>query len=237
MTEIQFIGKCLLVSVAGRRILVVGDLHLGYEEALNRAGIGVSRRLFAEMMEDFQEIFGKLNKVDEVVLLGDVKHVFGAVLDQEKEDFRKLLKYFGERCKKIVIVPGNHDAIVGFLIREKTEVRAYYCVEEVCFLHGDKDFKDIYGEGVGVWVIGHVHPAVTLSEGVKDEKYKCFLDGYWKGKRVVIVPSFVDHSPGADVRARSVELAWDIDLRKFKVRVVGEKLEVLDFGELEKIRG
>lgn len=48
MTEIQYIGKCLLVEVVGKRIVAVGDLHSGYEEALNIQGIGVTRVLFGE---------------------------------------------------------------------------------------------------------------------------------------------------------------------------------------------
>ena len=133
MNKISYIGKCLLVEVLGKKILSVGDLHLGYEEALNISGVG--RKLFGEMIKDFEEIFEKIGKVDEIVLLGDVKHVFGRVLQQEREDFRRLLEFFGERCKKIVIVQGNHDALFEFLIRKNTEVRDFYCVEEVCFLH------------------------------------------------------------------------------------------------------
>ncbi|MBM3232880.1 metallophosphoesterase [Candidatus Pacearchaeota archaeon] len=236
MTKLEFVGKCVFVEAKGKKILVVGDLHLGYEEALNKAGIGVSRRLFGEMMDDFKEIFGKIGDVDEVVLLGDVKHVFGTVLGQEREDFRKLLEYLRERCRKVVIVQGNHDSIVGFLIRENTEVRDCYCFDGVCFLHGDKDFPEIHESNNDVWIIGHAHPAVILNDGVKHEKYKCFLDGYFGGKRVVIVPSFVDHSPGVDARSGDLGLAWDIDLRKFRVKAVGEKLEVFDFGELGKIK-
>ncbi len=247
MSKIEYIGKCLLVEVADRRILAVGDLHLGYEEALNIAGVG--RRLFGEMMLDFEEIFSKVGEVDEVVLLGDVKHVFGTILGQEREDFRRLLEFFGEKCGKVVIVQGNHDAIVGFLIREtertfgsrgaqersvldETEVRDFYCVGDVCFLHGDKDFEQIHGEEVKMWVIGHAHPAIVLEEGVKAEKYKCFLEGMWEGKKIVIVPSFSRHSEGSDVRNSDLGLAWDMNRSKFKVHVVDEGLKTLDFGEL-----
>ena len=223
------------MEVAGKRILAVGDLHLGYEEALNIAGVGVGRKLFGEMMRDFEEIFSQTGKVDEVVLLGDVKHVFGTVLGQEREDFRKLLEFFGERCKKIVIVQGNHDAIVGFLIRERTEVRDCYCVDEVCFLHGDRDFKEIWGPKIKTWIIGHAHPAIMLSDGIKEEKYKCFLEGSWKGKKIVIVPSFSAHSAGSDVRSGDLGLAWEFDLERFHVKIVGEKLEVLDFGTVRRL--
>ncbi len=235
MSEITYIGKCLLVETGGKRILAVGDLHLGYEEALNIQGVGIGRTLFSEMIKDLSEIFTKTGKIDEVVLLGDVKHVFGTVLGQEREDFRKLLSFFSERCGKIVIVQGNHDAIVAFLIREKTEVRDFYTVGGVCFLHGDRDFKEIWGKEIIMWVVGHAHPAITLEDGVKQERYKCFLEGKWKGKSIVIVPSFSRHSEGSDVRNSKLGLVREFDLNRFKVWIVGEKLEALDFGELREL--
>ena len=235
MSKIQYMGKCLLVEVGRKKILAVGDLHLGYEEALNISGVGVGRKLFGEMMQDFEEIFKKIGEVDEVVLLGDVKHVFGTILRQEREDFRRLLEFFGEKCGKVVIVQGNHDAICAFLIRKNTEVRDFYCVGEVCFLHGDKDFEQIHGKGIKMWVVGHAHPAITLEHGAKQERYKCFLEGMWKGKKIVIVPSFSRHSEGSDISISDLGLAWDINLEKFKVFVVDEGLETLDFGELRKL--
>lgn len=36
--KIEYIGKCLLINVDGKKILAVGDLHLGYEESLNLGG-------------------------------------------------------------------------------------------------------------------------------------------------------------------------------------------------------
>ncbi len=235
MVEISYIGKCLLVEVDGKRILVVGDLHLGYEEALNISGVGVGRKLFGEMMEDFEEIFSRTGNVDEVVLLGDVKHVFGTVLGQEREDFQKLLEFFGEKCKKIVIVQGNHDALKRFLVRENSEVRNFYCTDGVCFLHGDRDFGEIYSKEVEMWVMGHAHPAIVLEDGVKSEKYKCFLEGKFEGRKIIVVPSFSEHSVGSDVRNSDLGLAWKLDLKKFRIWVVGEKLEVMDFGEMGRL--
>ena len=236
MDNLEYIGKCLLLEAGGKKILAVGDLHLGYEEALNIQGVGVGRTLFKEMMQDFEAIFAKTGKVDEVVLLGDVKHVFGTVLGQEREDFRKLLEFFVERCKDIIIIQGNHDAIGGFLIREQTQVREFYEVEGICFLHGDRDFPEIHEKKISTWIVGHAHPAITLEEGVKAEKYKCFLEGKFEGKKVVIVPSFSRHSEGSDVR-EGAHLVWEIPVKKFRVKIVGKGTEVLDFGRLGALFG
>jgi putative SbcD/Mre11-related phosphoesterase len=236
----EFIGKCLLVEEKSKRILVVGDLHLGWEESLNRTGVFVSRKLFDEMIEYLDRVFYKTGRVDEVVLLGDVKHEFGTIMGQEWKDVKSLFDFLLEKCGKVVIVKGNHDVILEPIVRsyEKVELKDYYIEKSVCFMHGDKDFVEIYSKGIKTWVLGHGHPAVKLSEkvGAKVEKYKCFLVGNFKRREIVIVPSFFEGNLGSDPRENGLGLAWNFDLDKFNVKIVGEDgLEVLDFGKLGKL--
>ena len=106
-------------------------------------------------------------------------------------------------------------------------------------MHGDADFSDINKNEIKVWVMGHLHPAISLREDVKEERYKCFLEGEFKGKKVVILPSFIDINEGVDVRLFGVmksNLAWKINFKKFRVWVVGENEQVLEFGILDRIR-
>lgn len=85
-------------------------------------------------------------------------------------------------------------------------------------------------------MLGHLHPAIKLREGTKIEKYKCFLSGKYEGKKVIILPSFAEAFEGVDVREIGGGLLWKFKLDRFKVAVVGERLNVLDFGELGKIK-
>ncbi len=232
----EFVGKCLVVKSGEKRILVVGDLHLGYEEFLNRSGVFVSRRLFEEMIEYFDRVFERVGKVEEIVLLGDVKHDFGRIMRQEWNDFGKLIEYLRKRSGKIVIVRGNHDKIIGPVAeRSGVEVLELYRAGEICFFHGERNFPEIYDDKIKIWVMGHWHPAVKISDGVKVEKYKCFLVGKSKKKEIVIVPSFFAGNPGSDPRG-DIERVWNFNIGKFKVFVVSdEDLEVMDFGELRKL--
>ena len=93
-------------------MLVVGDLHLGYEEYLNRAGVFVSRKMFEEMISYFDKVFEKIGKIDETILLGDVKHDFGSIMKQEWNDVAALLNYLEKKCKKFVFVKGIHEIII-----------------------------------------------------------------------------------------------------------------------------
>ena len=74
MMKIRYIGKCLLLEGRKEKVLVVGDLHLGYEEALNRSGVFISRQMFDEIISDFNAIFGEVGKVDKIIILGDIQN-------------------------------------------------------------------------------------------------------------------------------------------------------------------
>jgi len=245
--KIEYIGKCLYVEVVENRkkkgILAVGDLHIGYEEVLNRSGVFVTRKMFNEMIEYFDRVFEKVGKVDYVVLLGDVKHYFGKILRQEWNDVLGLFDYFKEKLMKegmVVVVRGNHDVILDPIVlkRSRVEVWDYFVVEKICFLHGNRDFKEIYDKRIKMWVMGHGHPAVKLSDSVRVEKYKCFLFGMFRGRGVIIVPSFFDYSEGSDPRENDLGLAWDFDFERFDVKIVGDEMDlrVLDFGKLGKLK-
>jgi len=238
--DIEYIGKTLLIKLNGKKVLAVGDLHLGYEESMNRSGILVSREMFNEIKKDFDCVFGKVGRVDEVVLLGDVKHIFGGIAKQEWEDVLGVIDYLSERSEKTIIVKGNHDAILEPILgkRKFIELKDYYVACEFCFLHGNKEYGGMFGKEIKYWVMGHGHPAVSISEprGAKVEKYKCFLVGKFKGKNIIIVPSFFVGNIGSDAREFDLGFPWDFKFKNFNVKVVGESLEVLDFGNLGKLK-
>src|SRR3989344_1767488 len=286
MTKIDYIGKCLLLRNINKKtgkkkkILVIGDLHLGYEEALNKTGVFVTRQMFEEMIKEFDLIFEKIEKkyekkelayttkgleiigkdgmirdnksnikdndggvggdegyvVDEIVLLGDVKHVFGTIMKQEWGDVLKLFDYLLEKGKKVVVVEGNHDAILEPIVKQRKEIQLeeFYVDHNVIFLHGDKDFEQIWDDEIDIVILGHIHPAVKLSGGAKVEKYKCFLDGIHKNKKFMLVPSFSEYSKGIDIREYEIKNPWNIDFKKFNVKVVNG-LKILDFGKLKKL--
>jgi uncharacterized protein len=230
----EFIGKCLLVEDK-EKILAIGDLHLGFEESLNETGVFVSRKMFDEMTEYLDGVFEKSGRVDKVVLLGDVKHAFGKILRQEWNDIIGLFDYLKDKCDEIVIVKGNHDVILESISNKSgVKMEDYFVSGKYCFLHGDKDFREIHDEEIKIWVMGHGHPAVKLSDGVKVENYKCYLVGKYMRKDVVIVPSFIDVREGSDPRESDLGLAWNFKFETFEVMVVKE-LGVLSFGFLGRL--
>jgi|SRR3989339_53328 len=285
MKEIEFIGKTLLINSDGKRILVIGDLHLGYEEALNESGVYIGRRMFKEYTDYLDRVFDLIGKnqlekiklsdndkkqiilsnddklgetngvevnvgnseigltggdnkiVDEIVLLGDVKHVIGSVIGQEWNDVLGFLDYLAGKTGKIVIVKGQHDALLEPILQKRKDVELleYYISGKYAFVHGDKEIKEIEEKEIEFWVMGNGHSAVKISDGTKIEKYKCFLVGKFKEKEVIICPSFLSANEGTDPREYEIGMAWKFDYLNFKVVVVGEDLIDLDFGGLGKL--
>lgn len=240
--ELELIDKALLIkrkekkrTGKEKRILVIADLHIGYEEALNKQGIFIPRMMFREIMADLKRILEraeKKGKIDEIVILGDLKHEFGDISEQEWNETLAVLDFLQKECKRIVLIKGNHDMILEPILKKmkrewknKVKIKEYYTIGGIAFLHGHKSF--IFDKKVKTLVMAHMHPAVTLKDtkGVKQERYKCFLVGMWKNKKVIILPSFFPFIEGADVIAGVGEdsrLAFNFNLKRFDCYLIGE---------------
>jgi len=232
---IKYIGKTLLLEEDNEKVLVIGDLHIGYDEAVRRSGVLLPNITLKETEKDVTEVLTSVGKVSKIVLLGDLKHSFG-LMGLEWKGLLALFEYLKKYCKEIIIIKGNHDSGLEYIANVKNlKVEDFFVWKQYVFLHGDRDFKEIYRKDIEYWIVGHAHPAVWLVEGAKREKFKCFLVGNYKGKKVVVIPSFFSGNEGSDPRENVMELAWPIDLVKFEVVIVGENLETLEFGKLSRL--
>lgn len=236
--KISYIGKCLLLEEAGERVLVLGDLHLGYEGAMRSSGVMVPVKLYEKCVADFDEIINSVEGifVDKIIILGDLKHEFGFILQDEWNKIVNFLEYLKKKCNEIVVIEGNHDNIL-FPILEKLKVAGVrdYLWRDILFAHGDKEFPELYSDKIKYWVLGHGHPALNLRDGITRESYKCFLNGSFRGKKIILVPSFFPLVAGTDAREFDLGFPFEFNLENFEVFIVGDKLEVLKFGKLGKI--
>lgn len=238
--EFKFVGKSLYFPE--KKILVLGDLHIGYEEYLNEQGVFLPRLQFKETMRELGGIFREIKEVEklkEVIILGDLKHEFGKISEQEWKDVLEVLSFFSKKAKKVMLIKGNHDTILEPIAeRKELKIKDYYVKDGICFLHGHKLFTRCLDKKIKMLVMGHRHPAVVLADKYKKEKYKCFLVGLWKGKKVIILPSFFPFVEGSDIITNYEENRLFIDekeLRNFEVFVVGEENKVYRFGKLGRI--
>ena len=232
----RFIDKS--VWLEDEKILVLSDLHLGYEQYLNEQGVFLPRTQYKKVVDDLEKIFGVVGSVKEIIILGDLKHDFGKINKQEWEEVLEFLDYLKERCKKIVLIKGNHDTILEPLAeRKELEIKDYYVKNKKIFLHGHKFFDKVLDKGIKEVFLGHMHPAISIRENVKREIYKCFLEGRWRRKEVIILPSFFPLVEGADVNIEDTnfDAAFKLKLGSFDVFVPVSVSEVLEFGKVKDI--
>lgn len=238
MKKIKFVDKS--VYLENERILVIGDLHFGFEEELNKAGILIPRNMMKEVLESLSFIKKRINSVKKVILLGDVKESFGKILKQEKEELFLFLKKINEYFSpdEIIIIKGNHDVLLDLLLKkenfENLKIKNFHLEKDILFFHGDyKSFNKLKKEvkKIKMIVVGHFHPAINLTDGEKIEKFKCFVKGKLDGKEILIVPSFFPLIEGADILGEC-ELNL-IPIKEKKIFVVSPDGEVYDFGKIK----
>ena len=124
-------------------ILVISDIHIGYEEALNKQGYLVPRFGFSEIIKRLDKIFSEVKRVDKVVLNGDLKHEFGKISETEWRHTLRLLDYLGRKCKEIILIKGNHDTILGPIAKKRNvRIEDSVKVKDKLIVHGDV-IKDV----------------------------------------------------------------------------------------------
>lgn len=233
------IGKCLYLTKL--KILAIGDLHLGYEEMLHKQGVMIPLEQMRDTLTDLRNILEELKKrkliVNKVVMLGDIAHQFN-YNKQEKLEILELFNFLKGYVsdKNIIVIRGNHDPVN--IWREFKEI---YIDKDVAFIHGDKDFLELWDKKIKIIIMGHEHPKVNLreEEGAKNENYKCFLEGKFKGKQLIILPSFLNITLGKDILDQDMHQSIVPSKNKsnFEVYVVNDNLkeEALWFGKLKNI--
>jgi putative SbcD/Mre11-related phosphoesterase len=241
MPDYEFIRKALFFP--GKGILVIGDLHIGYDFMLEQSGVLIPKRQVQEVILElkliFEEIESRGQEVNTVVFLGDIKHSFSYNYE-ERDDFMEVLEFLGERLppENIIFIKGNHDTVDYSL---DTSMKDFHLEGNLAFAHGHESFPDIFDDKVETIVMGHLHPAVILSDQPKKEVFKAYLVGQHKGKEIIILPSFLEFTEGTPVNEFNQYFMDDFsiipkkDLRNSRVFVVGED-RIYEFGKVKDFR-
>lgn len=223
--------------ISKEKIFIIADLHVGYEEYLNEQGIFVPREQ-CRLTKNLLELTLKSINPKIVIINGDFKHEFGKISAQEWRDALQVFDLLSEHSEKIILIKGNHDTILGPIAKKRNlSVRDFYFLkkEKIFVTHGHKTFNNDEMKNAKIIIIGNEHPAVSIKEGIKSELFKCFLIGNWKGKKLIVTPSFLPIIEGTDVRKEGLLSPYlQQNLSGFSVLVVGDK--IYDFGKLKNIK-
>ncbi|MEK6856468.1 MAG: phosphoesterase, partial [Nanoarchaeota archaeon] len=74
--DIEILDLCLYLRK--EKILVIGDMHIGLEESLQKQGFFIPRFDIEEVIKRLKNIFAEV-EVKRIILIGDVKHEFGTI--------------------------------------------------------------------------------------------------------------------------------------------------------------
>ncbi len=194
--NIKFLNDCLLI----KDVLIVSDLHIGYDEQIYGDSI-FPKIIINNILEKLDNILYDLDnlniKIKKFILLGDIKDNFGNINKTEWREILLLIDYIKNKMNnpKIIVIKGNHDKILSPILKKRNILmRNYYKFKLnkkiYYFFHGDKIFKNCLNSDY--LIFGHIHPAITLKNKYKHEKFKCFLVGNINKKKFIVLPSFSD---------------------------------------------
>ena len=217
--------------------LVICDVHIGYEEALNKQGILVPRVQFEDIVKRIISILEEAGALERIIVNGDLKHQFGSISDQEWRNTLKFIDLLGKHCKEVVLVKGNHDTILGPIAKKRNiSIVDSFLIEpsKTLVLHGDKLPSKEQLKECSAIIIGHEHPAVSIKEGARIEQFKCFLKGTYKRKPLIVQHSVSSIAEGTDLlRDEILSPLLEQDITDFEVYVVEDK--VYKFGKLKNL--
>ena len=215
--------------------LIISDLHIGYEQSLNREGIMVPRFQYKKIIEWIEQITNRAD-INRVVVNGDLKHEFGKITRQEWQEALNLIEFLKENFDEVILLKGNHDNFTKFIARKTgLEVYGKYSLGDFLIMHGDKIPEDIIDEEESTIIIGHEHPCIGIRNSERLEKIKCFLKGNYKEKNLIVMPSFNFVTEGSDI-FHEKQLSPFLKNRSDEFEVYGvENFEVLYFGKIKDI--
>lgn len=168
MSSLRPIGSepALLLRRGRERIVVVGDLHIGWEVTLGQQGVHVPSQT-GKMLDRLKKIVED-EKPSRLVMLGDVKH---SVTGAEIEEWRDVPDFF-EALLKIVsviqVVSGNHDGNLEPLTPSQIELLSSAGLalwDRFGLMHGHA-WPAPRLLGCETLIMGHLHPAITLRDAL-----------------------------------------------------------------------
>jgi len=190
-------------------VLVIADIHLGVESALDCAGW----HLKSSSESRLQRLLTCIDATDPdlLVILGDLKHSVPRITWQEHTELPKFLNAI-RRKVGIQLLPGNHDAgIERYLEPEEIRNKNGVVIDGTGYLHGHTyPSPELAGHLI---LAGHHHPVIHLYDEVGcslrgnpaylisevDEKL-LRMEQADTPTRLLFMPAFYEYAGGIDIR-------------------------------------
>ena len=183
------------------KVLIIADLHIGIESELLEQGINTTNQT-KKMLNKLFSICEK-QKLNDIILLGDVKHNIPSSTIKERRDVKGFLDKISQ-YGKIHIIPGNHDGNIHKLTTKDIIIHSSngFIFDNIGFTHGHRWPNDELLKCNQI-IMAHTHPTIMISDRRKFKTYEScwiktkFLDEKYIKKynktpnsKILIVPAF-----------------------------------------------
>ena len=217
-------------------LVVVSDVHLGLEGSMTSKGSYVPKFQLEEMKKELEEIIEETG-AKRILVNGDLKNEFSTSYT-EKQEIDEFLDFLSENFEGVILIKGNHDTILDNTAEKQgLELKESFKDDGYLFAHGHEEVEEEFD----VLIIGHEHPALSLTDdvGVK-EKIPCLLYGEISGGKLIVMPAYSKIANGSDINAMPRQQLLSPILRDNGVSglmAVGISREggVLEFPEVGKL--
>src|SRR3989344_3807383 len=149
-----------------------------------------------------------------------------------EERLKKIFEKIGIKLKAIIIT-GDLKHEFGTINRQE-----WRDVNSILNLFGEYTDKIILLKNEvkeKVIIMGHEHPAISVSDGITTERVKSFIKGKWKDKIIIVLPSFNLVTEGTDVKSDRLLSPFLKDVSNFEAFAVPEFDKVLYFGKIKNL--
>jgi len=222
--------RCLLLNDGA--VMVISDLHLGYESALEEEGLHLPRINTNSIKESLHQAIHRYEP-DTVVLLGDIKHDFRRPDYECRREILEILDLIAETSRPVMI-RGNHDNYLQNIITG-TDYEMLDHIDMAGFRleHGHSD------SGRRPVILGHEHPSLRIYDGIGAHiKLPCFLHAKEEG--VIVIPSFSRFSGGNDIGSGDIGAFMSPALKTVQIRNVDvyavSEIGLISLGNMENIQ-
>lgn len=176
-------SPALLLEEETRRVLIVGDLHIGYERTLFKQEY-YSSNLGTRIIKEFEQLVSEIEP-NEIIILGDLKH---SIRDFSKQEFQQIAQLLAslQQQAAVTIIRGNHDADLDLVVPDNTKIISsagfplIFKSRRIFLLHGHaRPSAEILS--CDSLIMGHIHPAISISQ-MKNQfaTHRVWLKTKWK---------------------------------------------------------
>lgn len=226
------INKNYSLFFINEKILVLSDLHIGFEEVMAQKGLLLPKIQTSEIMNLLNTVIDKYNP-EQVLIDGDFKHEFSKNVEQEWRDIKKIIEFILSRTK-LTIIRGNHDNFLkNILAKYDVPFVDSMKINNYLLVHGDKkiDRKNSF------LILGHEHPSIKIRDSIGAiVTIPAFL--YAPEDKMLVLPSPSIYSSGSDILSSNTisPMLRDIQFSKFLVYGISKDMGLLYLGDIQGLK-